>query len=112
LGLALWQQIVAGLAVAAIIAIVAHIFSHHASPTLIPGNAHSAAPLPGRTASGAGTPDGNTAPGGNKWLDQLASVSGETSSSTAGPNGNGQPLPHELLIPSAENANTITYNIN
>jgi hypothetical protein len=106
LGLALWQQIVAGLAVAAIIAIVAHVFTHHASSPSAPGNTHSATPLPSPTRSGASTPGGNT------WLDQLTPVSGEVSSSTAGPNENGQPLPHEVLIPSAENANTITYSIN
>ena len=116
LGLELWQQIVAGLVVAAVIALIGHLIVSSRRPA--PGN-----PSPGTGSSGQNsTPiqqSTSSAPnpgqGSITWLDQLTPASGEVSFSTAAPDstalGSYQPLSHELMISSAQNGNVVTYNL-
>ena len=115
LGLELWQQIAAGLIVAAIIALVGHlIVSSRHSPSgnagPVTGNSDSSTSSQQQTSSAP-----NPAPGSITWLDQLTPTSGEVSFSNAAPDstalGSIAPLNHELIIASTQNGNVVTYHL-
>lgn len=116
LGLELWQQIVAGLAVAAIVAIVG-FFLHHAkhSEAGNSGSGQSSTPTPHPSQPISSPPvSSQPSPGATTWLDQLAPTSGEISSSDAAPDAVIQaypPLSHELIASPAQNGNDVTYNL-
>jgi hypothetical protein len=116
LGLELWQQIAAGLVVAAVVAFVG-LLLHHPKHPVVPnsgaGQGSTRTPHPTQSVSSppVSTPPG---PGTTKWLDQLTPTSGEISSSNVAPDIVLQaypPLSHELIASPAQNGNTIDYNL-
>lgn len=116
LGLELWQQIVAGLVVAAIVAIVG-LLLHHAKHSgavnsgSSPGSTPTSHPTQPISSPPVSTQQG---PGTTTWLDQLTATSGEISSSNAAPDTviqPYQPLSHELIASPAQNGNTVTYSL-
>jgi hypothetical protein len=114
LGMVLWQQIVSGIIAGVVVAVIAAYFitsPSNPSDGRNLGTGSSSTPINGATAA---TTSQRRA--GNSWLDQLTPASGEASSSTLVPDntadGASEPLSHELLIPSAQNGNTVTYNLN
>ena len=118
LGLDLWQQIaggiIAGLAVAAVVALVSHALSsrHRSNQTPSASSSSPAVITPKHLLTTPQSQPSTPRPGSTVWLDQLTQTSGEASSSTVAPGTDGQPLPHELLIPVAQNENAVTYNLN
>jgi hypothetical protein len=116
LALELWQQIVAGLAVAAIVAIVG-LLLHHAkhSGAANSGSSQGSTPTPHLTQPISSPPiSTQPGPGTTTWLDQLTPTSGEISSSNAAPDTviqAYQPLSHELIASPAQNGNTVTYSL-
>lgn len=96
LNLNLWQQVVAGLLVLAIAAFAGKLLSSFDKPVKVirkPSTHH----------------------GSLTWLNQLTPITGEIGASGTTPNVPGNTkspsLPHELMIASAENGNTITYTL-
>ena len=98
LNLNLWQQVVAGLLVLVIAALAGKLFSGFNEPV--------------KSTSKPSTQHGSLT---STWLSQLTPITGEIGTSDAVPDvadiTRSTSLPHELLIASAENGDTVTYTL-